>query len=49
MKHITEILSGIGVLIVIYLFLSKGDNTIKLVNSLMTNAVNGVKVLQGRG
>ena len=49
MKHITDILSGIGILIVIYLVLSNGGNAIALLNALMQSAINGIKVLQGRG
>ena len=48
MKHITDILSGIGVLIGIYLILSHGDETRKLISSVLTNATSGIKVLQGR-
>jgi len=49
MKHITDILSGIGILIAIYLVIANGNQTTKLINSIMSNTVNGIKVLQGRG
>ena len=48
MNHIKEILSGIGILIAVYLVLSKGDATRKLINSVIDGATKGIKVLQGR-
>lgn len=49
MKSITEILSGIGILIAIYLILSNGKAMSQLIESVLSNGVNGIKVLQGRG
>ena len=49
MKYVREILSGIGILVAIYLVLSQGGGAVSLLNSLMQSATNGIKVLQGRG
>lgn len=49
MKHITDILSGIGILIGIYLVLSHGGEAKRLIESVLENTTNGIKVLQGRG
>lgn len=48
MHHITKILGGIGILIAIYLFLSNGSQTVKIVNSIAGNMITGIQVLQGR-
>lgn len=49
MSHsIMEILSGMGVLIAIYLFLSKGDETVAVIRQLGTTSTSMVKTLQGR-
>lgn len=49
MKHISDVLGGIGILIAIYLFLSNGKQTTNIISSLLTNGTNAIKVLQGRG
>lgn len=49
MNKIVDILSGIGILIALYLILSKGDAMSQLITSVMSNGINGIKVLQGRG
>lgn len=48
MHNIGKILGGIGVLIAIYLFLSNGNTTLKIINSIASNTVDGIQVLQGR-
>lgn len=48
MKKLVSILAGIGMLIGIFLFLSKGDETVSIINSLAGNATGGIKTLQGR-
>lgn len=45
---VTKVVSGIGMLIMIYLFLSKPKATSSIINSLGTNSINGIKALQGR-
>ena len=49
MKSITDILSGIGVLIALYLVLYNADASVNLVSTIINSASNGIKVLQGRG
>lgn len=48
MNQLVTILSGIGVLIAIYLFLSKGTQTVNIINSIARNSISGIKTLQGR-
>lgn len=45
---IMTVLSGVGVLIAIYLFLSHGDQTRQIIGTLGTQSINAVQVLQGR-
>jgi hypothetical protein len=47
MKDVLTIVSGIGVLIGIYLFLRNGDQTIKIIDTLGKNATAGIATLQG--
>jgi hypothetical protein len=49
MNEIGKWIAGIGVLIAIYLFLSKSDETTKIISTLASNTTQGIKVLQGRG
>jgi hypothetical protein len=49
MKNIIAILTGIGLLIAIYLFLSNGDKTVKIIDVIASNTTTGIKTLQGRG
>ena len=48
MKQFGKIMAGIGILIAIFLFLSKGGSTIKIIDTIGTNATQGIKTLQGR-
>jgi hypothetical protein len=48
MSKVMGILSGIGLLIGIYLFLNKGKETSMIISSLAANSVQGIKALQGR-
>lgn len=45
---IGEVLSGIGILIGIYLFLSNGNYTVRIIETIANNSVSGIKALQGR-
>lgn len=45
---IGEILSGTAILIGIYLFISKGDTTVRVIKSLGGVYTDSVKTLQGR-
>lgn len=43
-----NILAGIGILIAIYLFISRGDTTVKIIQTIAQNSIQGIKTLQGR-
>lgn len=49
MHQITKVLSGIGILIAIYLVLSQGSATTKLITGVLDGSANMIKTLQGRG
>lgn len=48
MSHISHWMSGIGMLIFVYLVLSHGDETASIIKTLGTTGVSGIKALQGR-
>jgi hypothetical protein len=48
MGTIGKALSGIGILIAIYLFVYNGDKTAKIISTLGSNTTMGIKTLQGR-
>lgn len=48
MSHLVRILSGIGILIAVYLVLSNGSQSVKIIDSISSNALNGIQILQGR-
>jgi hypothetical protein len=48
MNKVVSIISGIGVLILVYLFLSNSTSSVKIINSVATNSIKGIKTLQGR-
>jgi hypothetical protein len=43
-----DVISGIGILIAIYLFLANSRATTSIINTISTNATSGIKTLQGR-
>lgn len=45
---IGEILTGVGILIGIYLFLAHGSTTVKIIQTIAQNSISGIKTLQGR-
>ena len=45
---LADTIAGIGLLIGIYLFLDKAEQTKTIINSIAKNSVDGIKVLQGR-
>lgn len=45
---IGEILSGTAILVGVYLFLSKGNQTVNIIKALGGAYTDGVKTLQGR-
>ena len=49
MKSIViEVVSGIGILIAIYLFMSSADATVNIIRQLGTTSTGMIKTLQGR-
>lgn len=48
MNKFFGVLSGIGVLIAIYLFLSNGKSTTSIISTVAGNAIAGIRTLQGR-
>jgi len=46
--NLGKILAGVGLLIGIYLFIKNADQTVKVVNTIAGNSINGIKTLQGR-
>lgn len=48
MSSITKVVSGVGVLIALYLFLSNATETSDIINTIGKNSINGIAVLQGR-
>jgi hypothetical protein len=48
MGKVMQIVSGIGVLIGLYLFLSKSKETSTIISSIAGNSIKGIKTLQGR-
>lgn len=48
MNRVFDIVGGIGLLIMLYLFLSNGKQTTSIINAVAGNSVKGIKTLQGR-
>lgn len=48
MSKLTDILAGVGILIGIFLFLNKGDSSVKIIDTIARNSISGIKTLQGR-
>ena len=48
MGSIVRIISGMGILIAIYLFVANARGTASIISSVGSNSVNMVKTLQGR-
>lgn len=47
-SRIVEVLSGMGILIAIYLLLSNGEQTTSIIRQLGNTVTGSVKTLQGR-
>jgi hypothetical protein len=47
-NRIFDVISGMGILIAIFLFLNNGRETTSIINSIATNTTAGIKTLQGR-
>ncbi|WP_179865940.1 hypothetical protein [Bacillus wiedmannii] len=48
MNRVLGIVSGIGLLIALYLFLSNAKQTTQIIDSMAGNSIKGIKTLQGR-
>ncbi|MDA2738820.1 hypothetical protein PDQ75_27175 [Bacillus cereus group sp. Bc015] len=48
MSRVLGIISGIGMLIAVYLFLNNAKQTTQIIDSIAGNGVKGIKTLQGR-
>lgn len=48
MNHVMEVLSGIGILIGMYLVLSNATAATQIISVVATNSIDGIQVLQGR-
>ena len=48
MSHISSWISGIGILIFVYLVLRHGDQTVNIISQFANSATSGIKALQGR-
>jgi hypothetical protein len=46
--NLGKVLAGIGVLIGMYLVISNGANSTKIIQTIASNSVSGIKTLQGR-
>ena len=49
MRIITEVVGGIFLLILVYLFLSRGRESVAIINAIAANTIAGIRALQGRG
>lgn len=48
MANVTKIVSGIGLLILVYLIVTNGMSVATIISSIATNSTAGIKTLQGR-
>lgn len=48
MRTVVEIVTGIFILIGIFLFLSHGTQTVRIIDTIASNSIKGIQVLQGR-
>lgn len=49
MNKLITILGGVFILVGIYIFVSKPEGTVAIIQTISSNAISGVKTLQGRG
>jgi len=49
MRELGNIITGIGFLIAIFLFLAHGNTTVGIIQTIAKNSIAGIKTLQGRG
>ena len=48
MNHVSHWLSGIGILIFIYLILRNGDESVSIIKAIANSGTSAIKTLQGR-
>lgn len=48
MSNVYKIVTGIGLLIFVYLLVANGSSTANIINSIAMNSISGIKTLQGR-
>jgi hypothetical protein len=48
MNRVFDVVSGMGILIAIYLFLANGKSTVDIIQTIGSNTTSGIKTLQGR-
>lgn len=48
MNRIFDVVSGMGILIAIFLFLNNGNSTVSIIQTIGQNTTAGIKTLQGR-
>jgi hypothetical protein len=48
MGKIFDVISGMGILIAIFLFLNNGNSTVSIIQTIGQNTTAGIKTLQGR-
>ena len=47
-NKVFEVVSGIGILIALFLFLNNYKATTSIISSIASNSISGIKTLQGR-
>ena len=48
MNNVMSVISGIGILIGMYLVLSNATAATQIISTVASNSINGIQVLQGR-
>jgi hypothetical protein len=48
MNRAFDIISGMGILIAIFLFLNNGNATVSIIKTIGSNTTTGIRTLQGR-
>lgn len=48
MNRIFDVVSGMGILIAIFLFLNNGRSTVDIIQTIGSNTTAGIRTLQGR-
>jgi len=49
MNHISTWISGIGILIFVYLILRNGTESVNIIKAIADSGTSAIKTLQGRG